>query len=134
MQAFISLGSNIGDRQAYIDKAVMMLGAAIKQMSPIVETDPVGMDTKEKFLNAVVELDTDLQPFELLDLLESIEKKLGRIDKGNYKPRTIDLDILYYEDIKIDSQRLKIPHPKLKERDFLCTLLTALKKEKAKKK
>jgi len=134
MQVLISLGSNIGDRRAYIEKAIAILGDAVKKISPVIETDPVEMDTQDKFLNAVIELETDLEPVELLDFLEDIERKLGRTDKGKYKSRTIDLDILYYGSIKLDTPRLKIPHPKIKERDFLCTLLTALKKEKAKKK
>lgn len=128
MRAFISLGSNLGDRQGYIETAVGMLG--IKKLSPVIETEPIGMEGR--FLNAVAEIETGLTPLELLDLLEDIENKLGRTDKGKYKPRTIDLDILSYGDLKIDSPRLKIPHPRLKEREFLCRLLTQLEKERDK--
>lgn len=128
MQAYISLGSNLGDRKKHIKEAIANLGTCVKKVSPIIETEPVGMSDKGgKFLNAVAEIETELPPYELLDLLEEIEKKLGRANKGDYKSRTIDLDILRYGDLKIDTVRLKIPHPKLKERDFLCRLLRELK-------
>lgn len=117
----------------YIKQALELLGPGIKAVSPVIETDPVEMTAGAgRFLNAVAEIDTALSPEELLDLLESVEKKLGRTGKGKYESRTIDLDILQYEDIKQDTPRLTIPHHKLKERKFLCELLTKLKKEKVK--
>lgn len=132
MKAYISLGSNLGNREAYIKKAIRMLGPIVKKVSSVIETEPIGMEGK--FLNAVTEIETGLEPLELLDLLEEIERKLGRTDKGNYKPRTIDLDILSYGDLVIDTPRLKIPHPRLKEREFLCKLLKRLGTKKEKKK
>lgn len=111
-----------------------MLGEGVRQISPIIETEPVGMDKDTgKFLNAIAEIETDLLPDDLLNFLEKIEKKLGRNDKGNYMSRTIDLDILLYGDLKIDTPRLKIPHPRLKEREFLCKLLKKLERKKDKK-
>lgn len=134
VKAYISLGSNLGNRREYIDKAIKMLGKSVKKISQIVETEPVGMDGDAgKFLNAVVEIETELKPIELLDWLLDIEKKLGRKEKGNCKSRTIDLDILLYEDLELNTSRLTIPHPKIKERDFLCKLLKLLEKEKAEK-
>lgn len=131
MRAYISLGSNLGDRLFYINKAVEMLGSNIKKVSPIIETEPVDMDSDNgKFLNAVAEIETKLSPVELLDFLEDIERQLGRTDKGNHRSRTIDLDILSYGDLKIDTPRLKIPHPRLKERDFLCKLLKKLERKR----
>lgn len=131
MRAYISLGSNLGDRLFYINKAVEMLGRNIKKVSPIIETEPVDMDSDNgKFLNAVAEIETELSPVELLDFLEDIERRLGRTDKGNHRSRTIDLDILSYGDLKIDTPRLKIPHPRLKERDFLCKLLKKLERKR----
>lgn len=129
MKAYISLGSNLGDRQKYIKTAVEMLG--VKRLSPIIETDPIGVEGK--FLNAVAEIDTELEPMGLLDFLEDIERRLGRTDKGNCKPRTIDLDILSYGDLTIDTPRLKIPHPRIKEREFLCRLLAQLERRKGRK-
>lgn len=134
MRTYISLGSNLGERERYIKEAIRILGAGVKDVSDIVETEPVGMETDKKFLNAIIEFDTKLGPFALLDMLEDIEKKLGREGKGNKKPRTIDLDILEYGGMKIDSPRLVIPHPAIKEREFLCTLSKTLKEKKEKKK
>lgn len=131
MRAYISLGSNLGNRIFYINKAVEMLGRNIKKVSPIIETEPVDMDTDNgKFLNAVAEIETKLSPVELLDFLEDIERQLGRTDKGNHRSRTIDLDILSYGGLEIDTPRLKIPHPRLKERDFLCKLLKKLERKR----
>lgn len=134
MKAYISLGSNLGDRRWYIKKAIEMFGSDVKKVSMIIETEPIGIGNDcGKFLNAVAQIETELEPLELLNLLEDIERKLGRIDKGNYKPRTIDLDILTYGDMVIDTPRLKIPHPGLKEREFLCRLLRQLKRKKGRK-
>lgn len=128
MRAYISLGSNLGDRKMYLTEAIRMLGP--KAVSPIIETEPVDMENAGKFLNAVAEIETSLTPFSLLDFLEDIEKKLGRTEKGNHKPRTMDLDILSYDNEIIDTARLKIPHPELKRRTFLCKLLSELKRKK----
>lgn len=131
MIAYIALGSNIGDRQMYINKAINMMAPDVVGVSPIIETEPIGMGNVCKFLNAVVEIDTQLQPLDLLAFLENIEKQLGREEKGNYKSRTIDLDILFYGDLKIQTPRLTIPHPKLAEREFLWQLYRTLKEKKA---
>lgn len=132
MQVFIGIGSNLGDRMMYISKAIEMLGDCIKKVSSIYETEPEGIPGGDKFLNTVAEIETDMEPFELLDFLEDIERKLGRrrAEKGKYKSRTIDLDILLYGDINIDTPKLTIPHPKLKDRDFVLTPLKELCKQK----
>ena len=133
MKAYISLGSNLGDRMLYIRKALDLLSPYVKAVSPVIETAPVDMPAgASRFLNAVAELDTDLPPDKLLDLLESVEEKLGRSGKGKCQSRTIDLDILQYEDVEQTTPRLTIPHHKLKKREFLCRLLKKLKKEKVK--
>jgi len=133
MKAYISLGSNLGDRMLYIRKALDLLSPYVKAVSPVIETAPVDMPAgASRFLNAVAELDTDLPPDKLLDLLESVEEKLGRSGKGECQSRTIDLDILQYEDVEQTTPRLTIPHHKLKKREFLCQLLRKLKKEKVK--
>lgn len=126
MRAYIGIGSNMGDRKMYIDEAIKMLGSFVKRVSSVYETEPVGLEEGDKFLNAVVEIETDMEPVALLDFLEGIEKKLGRKEKGAYKSRTIDLDILLYGDEKIDIPRLKIPHPRLKDRDFVLEPLLEL--------
>lgn len=135
MRAYISLGSNIGDRLFYIKEALRILEPFVKNVSEIIETKPVGMAQGENnFLNAVAELETELSPQELLAHLEEIEKKLGRKEKGNYKSRTIDLDILEYEGLNINTPKLIIPHPRIKEREFLCRLLKELKRKKVERK
>lgn len=126
MRAYIGIGSNLGDRQMYIDRAIEMLGPQVKKVSSIHETEPIGIKGGDKFLNAVVEIDTDMEPMDLLEFLEDIEKKLGRKEKGNNKSRTIDLDILLYGNQTVDTPRLKVPHPRLKERKFVLNPLLEL--------
>lgn len=134
-KVYISLGSNLGDRQRYIEKALEMLGSMVKKVSPVIETEPVDMESgSPNFLNAVAEIETSLTPEGLLNFLEDMENKLGRTEKGRYKPRTIDIDILYYADLELDTPRLKIPHPGLRKREFLCRLLKTLEIKKEKKK
>lgn len=126
MIAYIGVGSNLGNRRMYINKAIKMLGPQVKRVSSICETEPIGIKDGNKFLNAVAEIETEMEPIDLLEFLEDIERKLGRKEKGRKKSRTIDLDILLYEDEKIDIPRLKIPHPRLKDRDFVLEPLLEL--------
>lgn len=138
MKAYIGLGSNLGDRKSYINRAVEMLGSSVLRMSSLYETEPVGINDsisgainlfgEGRFLNAVAEMETDIEPLALLERLEEIEKQLGRDpkDKGKNKSRTIDLDILLYGNYRIESERLTIPHPRLGERDFFLKPLFEL--------
>ena len=126
MKAYIGIGSNLGDRKAYIDKAIELMHPYVKRVSSIYESEPVEMAGANKFLNAVIEIETEMKPHKLLDYLEDIENKLGRKDKGKHKSRTIDLDILLYENESVNTQRLKIPHPKLKQRTFVLKPLKEL--------
>lgn len=119
---FLSLGSNLGDREAYLKKAIMLLkqaGVKILKESSVYETEPMYYENQNKFLNQVIKVETELSPFELLKLIGRIEKELKRerlIPKG---PRTIDIDILLWEDKIVESEELKIPHPLMLERDFV---------------
>jgi 2-amino-4-hydroxy-6-hydroxymethyldihydropteridine diphosphokinase len=79
------------------------------------------------FMNCVIKIKTDLSCHELLELIEDIEKKMGRNTKGDYKPRVIDLDILFYNNLRINKKNLKIPHPKMYEREFVLVPLSELK-------
>lgn len=120
----MGIGSNIGDRRSYIDKAVLLLkqnaNINVIKISRLYETDPVGGPAQGKFLNGVIELNTVLNPLELLVNLQNIELKLGRIRSGlKNQPRTLDLDILLFEDIVLNTQQLIIPHPLLQERLFV---------------
>lgn len=120
--AYIALGSNLGDREKNISKAVEYLkelgGIAVKQISSIYETEPVGA-RQGKFLNGIIEIETSLLPDELLDRLKGIESRLGRVKAEENGPRPIDLDIIFYDDIVIDGGRIKIPHPRMQEREFV---------------
>jgi 2-amino-4-hydroxy-6-hydroxymethyldihydropteridine diphosphokinase len=120
---YIGIGSNLGDREKYIENAIEKLknieGVEVKRVSNIHETEPVGGPRQGKYLNAAIEIETGLKPRELLAKLQDIEKQLGRKRTVKNAPRTIDLDILLYGDNKIDEPDLKIPHPGMREREFV---------------
>lgn len=128
---YIGVGSNIGDRYGQIDTARFFLekkGITIKRVSPLYETEAVCKpgERQPKFINGVFEAETDLSPEALLDLLEQVERNMGRFRKGDWTPRTIDLDILFYGDRVVDSPRLKIPHPEIADRWFVLKPLSDL--------
>jgi len=129
---YIGIGSNLGDRRAYVDKAILNLGKAsgvkVKRVSSIYETDPVGGVIQGKFLNGVVEVETTLDAFELLKKLKSIEASLGRVRGAMNGPRVIDLDILYFGRESINNADLVVPHPRIKEREFVLKGLRELGK------
>jgi 3-oxoacyl-[acyl-carrier protein] reductase len=121
---FIGLGSNLGDRQSFLDKAVAALQEhdqlTFLQVSSYYETDPVGGPADSPlFLNAVVEIQTDLEPQQLLTVLLDIEQQLGRVRREKNAPRNIDLDLLLYDDLIQDDPELTIPHPRMHERGFV---------------
>lgn len=121
--AYIGIGSNIGDRQGYIDKALEMLeetpGVHITARSSIIETEPYGGVEQDPFLNGVIEIDTYLPPYALLDRLHEIEYACGRERTIHWGPRTLDLDILLYDDLHMNEKELTIPHPDMKNREFV---------------
>ena len=121
--SYISFGSNMGDRNKNIEKAIEYLkeldGIAVKRVSSIYETQPVGGPPQGAFLNGVIEVETMLLPDELLDRLKGIEARLGRVKTEENGPRPIDLDIIFYQDIVIDGERIRIPHPRMQEREFV---------------
>jgi 2-amino-4-hydroxy-6-hydroxymethyldihydropteridine diphosphokinase len=123
MLCYIGIGSNLGDREDYIDRAIQELKGSkniqVKKVSKIYETEPVGGPEQEKYLNGVIEIETVLAPKALLRILQAIERKLGRKRMVKNGPRTIDLDILLYGDKKIEMSGLKIPHPRMHEREFV---------------
>ena len=129
---YIGIGSNLGDRRAYIDKTIETLGAVkgvkIRRISSIYETDPVGGIRQGKFLNGVMEIETTLNPSGLLKELNSIEAALGRVRGPKNAPRVIDLDILYFGRENIDSADLVVPHPRINEREFVLKGLRELGK------
>lgn len=125
MKIVLGFGSNLGDREEYILSAYKLLekelGELIKKSS-FIETSPWGFESEHSFINSVAVFETKKTPLEALEICNKIEKELGRQrnpkHKG-YQNRTIDIDILFYEDIVLDSPTLKIPHPLIAERDFV---------------
>lgn len=128
---FIGVGSNLGDRAAHIHRAKELLvesGIVVLQTSLIHETPALTRDETKlpDFLNAVLEVQTDLEPMDLILRFEAIEKSLGRASKGDWAPRTIDLDLLLYGDRIIDTPRLKVPHPEMIRRWFVLKPLAEI--------
>ncbi len=131
----LSLGSNLGDRDFYLAAARNMLEQRVGELtrkSEVMETKSWGYDSHD-YLNQVVECATDLEPLELLRVLKEIEVALGRPAESKTKPgtqdyhdRTIDIDILYYEDVEMNTPELTIPHSRIQERPFIQELLKQL--------
>jgi len=117
---YLGLGSNLGDRQANLDRALEFLSQRVRmgKISSIYDTEPLGDSNQPRFLNLVCQAFTRLEPPALLALAKGIERKLGRVGKSG-TPRTIDIDILLYDDQVIDTPELVIPHPKMAERAFV---------------
>lgn len=128
---FLSLGTNLGDRLANLSKARSLLTAKVQidKASPIYETPPWGFTDQPAFLNQVLQVETDLQPLELLAFLKQIETSMGRQPTRRYGPRLIDLDILFYHDQVLELPQLVIPHPHLHERAFVLVPLADLAPE-----
>jgi 2-amino-4-hydroxy-6-hydroxymethyldihydropteridine diphosphokinase len=124
VSAYIGLGSNLGDRRAMIAGALEQLRP--RRVSAVVETDPVGRTDQPRFLNAVAEIETDLDAPALLDRLLEIEAGLGRVRRERWGPRTIDLDLLLYGGVQLTSERLTVPHPELPRRRFVLEGLAEL--------
>ncbi|MDE2027009.1 MAG: 2-amino-4-hydroxy-6-hydroxymethyldihydropteridine diphosphokinase [Candidatus Omnitrophica bacterium] len=123
---YFSLGSNLGDRRYYIHRAVEELkskGLKSTKLSRIIETEPFEAPAQGKFLNAVLKAVSGHSPEELLEIVQDVERKLGRAQKSFRGPRVIDIDILFYDDVKLTSPRLLIPHPRMLERDFVMSPL-----------
>ncbi|MBY7141652.1 2-amino-4-hydroxy-6-hydroxymethyldihydropteridine diphosphokinase [Virgibacillus sp. NKC19-3] len=121
--AFIALGSNIEPRGEYLRKALHLLSEEgsiiIREKSSIYETAPVGYTDQSDFLNMVIEVDTSLSSYDLLEFCQKVEQKLGRDRKIRFGPRTIDLDILIYNQENSEIESLIIPHPRMHERAFV---------------
>lgn len=118
---YLSLGSNLGDRLATIKKALRMLESRVdvRSVSSVYETEPWGLKNQPLFLNLVCSGQTDLTPDALLDFVKGIEQQLGRQPAVRYGPRSIDIDILFYDRRTFRSSKLEIPHPRLADRAFV---------------
>jgi 2-amino-4-hydroxy-6-hydroxymethyldihydropteridine diphosphokinase len=125
-RAFLSLGSNLGDRRKFLAEAVGSLGDAVVAVSPVYETDPVGGPDQDRFLNLVVELDTDLTPRQLLAVCHRLESGAQRVRVQRWGPRTLDVDIIWMDGVTLDEPDLQIPHPRWQERTFVLAPLADL--------
>jgi 2-amino-4-hydroxy-6-hydroxymethyldihydropteridine diphosphokinase len=128
--AFVGIGSNLGDREAHLRRAIELLsaeeGIQVAAVSTIRETEPVGPVEQGRFLNGAVRVETDLSPRELLERLLGIEEQMGRVRRERFGPRTIDLDLLVYGDETVDDPGVTVPHPRLQERRFALEPLAEL--------
>lgn len=129
-KTFLSLGSNMGDRLEMLKQAVGLLAkdprVEVLKISSLYETDPVGLTEQDPFLNMVVYLQTELSALELLEFCQAIEKNLDRKREIRWGPRTIDLDILLFNQDAMNTERLTIPHPRMHERAFVLVPLLEL--------
>ena len=124
MKCFLSLGTNLGNKQENLQIAIQYIAEKIGKIiaqSSVMETDPWGFVSENTFLNMVIKVETSLSPLEILKETQKIEKLMGRTQKTQqaYQDRIIDIDIILYDDIILDTPELKLPHPLLHERDFV---------------
>ena len=136
-KVYLGLGSNLGDREANIRKAIALIGENIGlviRQSSLIETEPWGFESANKFLNGVILVETSLTPRQLLKATQKIERQLGRrkivnckLSNRKYTDRPIDIDILLYDDLTVDEPDLKIPHPLIEQRDFVMIPLNEIK-------
>ncbi len=129
-QAYLALGSNMGDKQAYLTGAVEKLGQVpgiqVKQVSDFIETEPYGGVEQDSFLNGCMEVETILSPSELLREMNRIEAEAGRERKIHWGPRTLDLDMIFYDNLVTEDPVLLLPHPDMQNRDFVLRPLAQL--------
>ena len=124
-KVYFSLGSNLGDKEGNIREAISRIGELIGEVdrqSTLLATEPWGFESDNTFVNAAIRCTTSLSPFEILNITQNIERAMGRTLKsvdGQYHDRIIDIDILIYDDLHITTPQLTLPHPLMKERDFV---------------
>ena len=134
-EVYLGLGTNLGDKEANLDMAMEEIRKRVGEilsLSAYYITEPWGFDSKNAFLNAVCKISTSLSPLDVLLTTQSIEKDLGRMKKsvnGQYSDRPIDIDILLYDDIVLDSPNLTIPHPLMHKRTFVMEPLSEIAPE-----
>jgi 2-amino-4-hydroxy-6-hydroxymethyldihydropteridine diphosphokinase len=131
---YLGLGSNLGDRYKNLVDAIEQINKSIGEImasSPVYETDPWGFNSCNYFLNQVISLETFLEPGQILGGIRAIEKRMGRKKTaGKFEDRNIDIDVLFYDDLVLSSEELKIPHPHLHERSFVLQPMFDLDKKK----
>ena len=120
--AYLALGSNLGQRLEQMRSALRLLeagGVRVRAVSHVYQNRAIGMVDADPFLNAVVQVETTLEPELLLDLCLKVETQLGRVRTAGWSPRTIDIDVLIYGEAHVETERLQVPHPRIAERDFV---------------
>lgn len=124
-ELYLSLGSNLGDREQMLHRAIELIGeriGTVQRVSSFIETEPWGFQSEHPFLNAACMVLTMLSPEQCLKETQKIERELGRTKKsknGIYHDRPIDIDLLLYDDLKLSTPKLTLPHPHMYERDFV---------------
>ncbi len=130
---YISIGSNLGSREENCKRAVSLLAESnvtIRKQSRMYETEPWGVKDQPPFINMAIEIETDKNPEDLLGILQNIEKHMGKAKTVKWGPRIIDLDMLFYDDLIIDTPQLEIPHPFMHEREFVLKPLAEIAPDK----
>jgi 2-amino-4-hydroxy-6-hydroxymethyldihydropteridine diphosphokinase len=134
MEIYIGLGSNLGNKELHLQTAIdeieKRIGHVVRQ-SAFIESEPWGFESDNTFVNAVIAVDTDMTPTDVLKETQKIEREMGRTHKsvnGHYADRTIDIDILLFGNMEIDTPELTIPHPRMNERDFVIVPLREILK------
>ncbi|HMS88074.1 MAG: 2-amino-4-hydroxy-6-hydroxymethyldihydropteridine diphosphokinase [Acidimicrobiales bacterium] len=128
-RAFLSLGSNLGDRRRLLVEAIGSLGPSVVAVSSVYETEPVGGPDQGRFLNVVVELATALPPRDLLAVCHRLESAAGRVRTERWGPRTLDVDIVWIDGVTVDEPDLQVPHPRMWDRRFVLAPLAELAPE-----
>ncbi len=130
---YLGLGSNLGNRKENLAYAIRLIGervGKVLRVSSFIETEPWGFESENTFVNAVIQCETDLTPRQLLGSTQKIEREMGRQKKstdGGYSDRCIDIDILLYDDLRVDEPDLQIPHPLMLKRDFVMIPLREIR-------
>ncbi len=128
--AYIGIGSNLGDKLNHCEKATSEIlkidRHKLLAKSSLFKTKPIGYASQDWFVNGVIKIETDLEPTELLQTLKAIESRLGRTETFRWGPRTIDLDILFFDDLHIHTEELQIPHPLIQDRQFVLIPLAEM--------
>jgi 2-amino-4-hydroxy-6-hydroxymethyldihydropteridine diphosphokinase len=128
--AYIGIGSNLGDRVHHCKKAILAISKTGRHKllaeSSLYKTQPLGYTSQDWFVNGVIKIETDLEALELLRTLKTVESRMGRTETFRWGPRTIDLDLLFFDDIEFHTEELQIPHPLIQNRQFVLIPLAEI--------
>ena len=127
---YIGIGSNLGDKIGQCERAIAEILKVdqhkLLAKSSLFKTEPIGDTSQDWFVNGVIKIETNLEPLELLQVLQEAESRLGRKKTSRWGPRTIDLDLLFYDEEEVQMEELQIPHPLLHERQFVLVPLAEI--------